>query len=74
MRTNHPEFCPNCQIGINNNERQSMFCQNCKTDFSGFESDYHDDDFECCSNCDLPDACEDFGCAIKQGLKEDDSY
>lgn len=22
-----------------------------------------------CDNCDLPDACEDFGCAIRQGIK-----
>lgn len=22
-----------------------------------------------CDNCDLPDACEDFGCAIKQGIR-----
>lgn len=36
-------------------------------------SDYDDDedDFEPCVNCDLPDACADFGCAIKAGIKED---
>lgn len=27
--------------------------------------------FECCLSCDLPDACADFGCAIKAGLKPD---
>lgn len=26
--------------------------------------------FEQCDECDQPDACEDFGCAIKQGLKQ----
>ena len=26
--------------------------------------------FECCQECDLPDACADFGCAIKSGVKE----
>lgn len=30
-----------------------------------------DSDFQQCDNCDLPDACEDFGCAIKSGIKED---
>lgn len=27
-------------------------------------------DFQPCDNCDLPDACEDFGCAIKQGIRK----
>ncbi len=27
-------------------------------------------DFQCCDNCDLPDACADFGCAVKQGIKQ----
>jgi hypothetical protein len=29
-----------------------------------------EDSFQCCDNCDLPDACSDFGCAIKQGVKQ----
>lgn len=37
-----------------------------------FEDD-EETDFESCDNCDLPDACADFGCAIKQGLKKDPS-
>lgn len=38
--------------------------------------DFEDDDneFQCCDNCDLPDACCDFGCAIKAGIKEDPSF
>lgn len=35
------------------------------------ENEYDEDepdDFEPCENCDLPDACGDFGCAILQGL------
>ena len=32
--------------------------------------DDDDDHFEHCAGCDLPDACSDFGCAEKQGLKE----
>jgi len=35
-----------------------------------FEGEPIDDefDFQSCANCDLPDACADFGCAIKQGI------
>ena len=32
-------------------------------------NDMHDYNFECCDDCDLPDACSDFGCAIEAGLK-----
>lgn len=32
------------------------------------DTEMPDDDFQSCSNCDLPDACADFGCAIKSGL------
>ena len=32
--------------------------------------DMDEDTFQPCDNCDLPDACADFGCAIKQGLKD----
>ena len=34
--------------------------------------DFEDDDFQCCSDCDLPDSCSDFGCAKKQGFKRED--
>lgn len=30
-----------------------------------------EEDFYPCDNCDLPDTCEDFGCAIRSGVKED---
>jgi hypothetical protein len=30
-----------------------------------------DSDFQPCDECDLPDACEDFGCAIKSGVRKD---
>ena len=33
-----------------------------------------EDNFQCCDNCDLPDACCDFGCAIQQGLREDEGF
>ena len=32
--------------------------------------DSDEDNFQCCENCDLPDACADFGCAIKQGIRK----
>lgn len=33
-----------------------------------------EEDFESCTNCDLPDACADFGCAIKAGLKSPNDF
>jgi len=33
-----------------------------------------EDNFHCCDNCDLPDACSDFGCAIQQGLRKDEVW
>jgi hypothetical protein len=40
------------------------------------EDSYRDDEdnFQCCDNCDLPDACCDFGCAIQQGLRRDEDF
>ncbi len=32
--------------------------------------DTEEPDFQCCDNCDLPDACADFGCAIKTGVRK----
>ena len=29
-----------------------------------------DGEFCFCDHCDLPDACEDFGCAIEKGIRE----
>ena len=37
------------------------------------ESEFHDEDeseFQSCDNCDLPNACADLGCAVKQGIKQ----
>jgi hypothetical protein len=39
------------------------------------ESDFYFDedgnpDFCACDNCDLPDACADYGCAIKSGIRQ----
>lgn len=31
---------------------------------------FDDEDFQTCDNCDLPDACSDFGCAIRAGIKK----
>lgn len=39
------------------------------------EPDFEEDeeDFQPCDHCDLPDACADFGCAIRAGIKQDPS-
>lgn len=29
-----------------------------------------DDNWQPCDDCDLPDACADFGCAIRAGIKK----
>lgn len=34
-------------------------------DFDGEENNFNP-----CDNCDQPDACEDFGCAIKTGVRQ----
>lgn len=35
------------------------------------KDDEYLNDFDCCADCDLPDACSDFyQCAIKAGLRE----
>lgn len=33
------------------------------------QSNGGDSDFQPCDECDLPDACYDFGCAIKSGVR-----
>ena len=38
------------------------------------EMDDDEDDFQCCGNCDLPDACADFGCAVKAGLRKPNDW
>jgi hypothetical protein len=38
------------------------------------EIDSELEDFQSCSSCDLPDACADFGCAIKAGLKSPNDF
>jgi hypothetical protein len=51
-----------------------MFCQYCgkliKDDYCDCDNDWEDDENEFipCSGCDGHPACEDFGCAIKNGL------
>ena len=41
--------------------------RNCECECGDFFEDT--ENFEHCSHCDLPDACNDFGCAVQQGLK-----
>ena len=63
--------CNKCQDGIN--EDTGLRCQYC--DGTGNVPD--DDDFiaegedtwQPCADCDRPDACADFGCAIEQGIR-----
>jgi len=34
------------------------------------EEEEEEDNWQPCDECDLPDACADFGCAIQKGLRE----
>ena len=43
-------------------------CDDCQDLFWKNKSNGDDADFEPCDECDLPDACADFGCAIKSGV------
>lgn len=43
-------------------------CSACDTANEMPEEFEDEDDFQSCNDCDLPDACADFGCAIKSGL------
>lgn len=36
--------------------------------------DEDEDNFQPCDNCDLPDACADFGCAIKNGVRKNHEW
>jgi hypothetical protein len=65
------KFCPECGIGLDNKQASIRFCNNCKAHWDEDLYDDDEDDFEPCSNCDLPDACADFGCAIKNGVRKD---
>ena len=63
------ENCAVCRkylstIGL---QEQGM-CNDCDDRTSEIAKSFNNE-FECCDNCDLPDACSDFGCAIKQGLR-----
>lgn len=70
--------CPECGMqchcngdidDINFGESDECKCCIDKLYGDNDEEDY-EDDFDCCDNCDLPDACADFGCAISSGIKQ----
>ncbi|MEG0848533.1 MAG: hypothetical protein RSE50_00715 [Myroides sp.] len=39
-------FCPQCQIGLNSQEMQLGFCQNCKHSWEDEEDDLDDEEYE----------------------------
>jgi hypothetical protein len=52
-------------------ESPMPYCGNCDSPMLDEPDDYYDDadSWSPCDDCDLPDACNDFGCAIKAGLR-----
>lgn len=67
--------CSNCGAFICA-EGEPMYgeCSSCWQIENADMSDSDDDCFDPCSDCDLPDACADFGCAIKAGLRKPNSW
>lgn len=57
--------------------RAEFYCLSCEalTPMDCY-CDEHDDEneFYPCADCDLPDACADFGCAIANGVKRPDIF
>ena len=66
-----PVVCSACgdsceKNGFSPQGTAEWFCsQEC---YDSYFEDMDDDHFQCCADCDLPDACRDFGCAIKAGI------
>ena len=63
------EYCSNCGTYLGEAPIKYPSCGTCWQIENGDMSD-NEEDFECCNDCDLPDACSDFGCAIKQGIRK----
>lgn len=66
-----PVVCSTCgdicdKNGFSPQGTEAWFCSQecCEEYFNELE----EDSFQCCADCDLPDACSDFGCAIKAGI------
>jgi hypothetical protein len=63
------KICKRCGENKTTSQR-SDYCEDCTNEIYDNDSDedFDEDDFQPCGDCDLPDACADFGCAIKQGI------
>jgi hypothetical protein len=46
-----------------------FYCTKCGEPCDVVEGEEIEIEFDCCSDCDLPEVCSDYGCAIKQGIK-----
>lgn len=58
----------------NDNMAKEYYCLKCQAlipmeCFCNDDIDEDDDNWQPCDDCDLPDACCDFGCAIEAGLR-----
>lgn len=63
-------ICPNCNASLSLTEIFKEQCNRCGEVFYNLPEESDEDfDFQPCDGCDLPDACECFGCAVKAGLK-----
>ena len=62
------------QLGVENptTKSPSEEYMEMSNDADEYDDEDEDDSWQPCDNCDLPDACADFGCAIKSGVRKDD--
>lgn len=68
MRELNQKESPCQRCGIVKQDSYDL-CDDCQ-DLLEAQSNGDDADFQPCDECDLPDACADFGCAIKSGVRK----
>lgn len=64
--------CGNYCAGISRFDFSDMpgYCSYCRDEIKGEFDDDDYDSWQPCDDCDLPDACQDFGCAINSGIRQ----
>ena len=64
-----PDYCNYCGKPL---DFSGIYCsKECELNQEDMEAEYDPDEstFQHCADCDLPDACSDYGCAIENGIK-----
>ncbi len=66
-----PRICLKLDSEITAEDKMEIDEVRCFSDAPDSDGLDLDDSFQPCCECDLPDACSDFGCAIARGIKKD---